>query len=92
MRTHYTNPAIQEAFVALEEMSADKKARYLAEMREKALKNKNSELGEARRQGIKETVVNLISMVLTIEQISDATGLSLEEVRSLRSAEPAGIS
>ncbi len=51
MRTHYTNPAIQEAFVALEEMSADTKARYLAEMREKALKNKNSELGAARREG-----------------------------------------
>ncbi len=32
-------------------MSADKKARYLTEMRERALKNKNSELGAARREG-----------------------------------------
>ncbi len=47
MRTHYKNPAIHGAFNLLEEMSADEKTRYLADMREKSLK-KNSGLGAAR--------------------------------------------
>ncbi|MCP4686672.1 MAG: Rpn family recombination-promoting nuclease/putative transposase [Desulfobacterales bacterium] len=97
MRTHYSNPAIQEAFVGLEEMSADEKERQLAEMRETALKNKNSELGAARRkgreEGKRETAVNLISMgTNSMEFISQATGLSLDEVRRLRNAERAGDS
>ncbi len=54
MRTHYKNPAIHNAFSLLEEMSADEKTRYLAEIREKSLKNKNSELGSARSEGRRE--------------------------------------
>ncbi len=99
MKNHFDYSAIQEALGAQEEMSADEKDRHLAEMREMALKNKNSELGAARRKGRKEglekgmekglekSAVNLISMgALPMEQISQATGLSMDEVRSLRDA------
>ncbi|MCP4686671.1 MAG: hypothetical protein GY859_01395 [Desulfobacterales bacterium] len=125
MRDHYSYSAIQEALGPQEEMSADEKERYLADMNERALKNKNSELGAARRKGIKiglkkgieegreegekiglkkgieegrkevnkKIAANMISMgAFSMEQISQATGLRMEEVRRLRNAERAGDS
>ncbi len=48
MRTQYKNPAVLKAFKTLEMLSADEKTRYLAEIREKALKNEISELSAAK--------------------------------------------
>ncbi len=94
MRTHYKNPAIHDAFNFLEEMSADEKTRYLAEIREKSLKNKNSELGAARREGRRERekgiAMNMVAMSsFSIEQISQATGLSMDEVGRLQNTRQA---
>ncbi|GAK51030.1 hypothetical protein U14_02272 [Candidatus Moduliflexus flocculans] len=53
-RHQYTNPAIRKAFMVLDELSADTEARYVVEMREKALKDEASilaELTEAREIG-----------------------------------------
>ncbi len=70
-------------------------------MREDALRNEVSMLNAARRdgkedgvkKGKKDTACNLVSMgVLSIEQISKATGLGMDEVRRLQSAKQAGAS
>jgi predicted transposase/invertase (TIGR01784 family) len=53
-RTKYTDPAIRQAFRALDRLSADAEARRLAEMREKALKDQVSALAEARDEGLRE--------------------------------------
>ena len=97
MRTSYKNPAIQKAFKMLEILSADEETRRLAEMREKALKNERSELAAAKREGIEEGMQKgimeekrnaakiLLKMgVLTMEQISEATGLDVEELQKLQ--------
>ena len=93
MRTSYKNPAIHKAFKILEALSADEETRRLAEMREKSLKNERSELAAAKRKGIEEgrmeekrnAAKTLLKMgVLSIEQISEATGLSVEELQKLQ--------
>jgi len=92
MRTHYKNPVIHKAFTVLEDMSADKKTRYLAEIREKALKNERSMMAAERKEGIKEGRLNTARMllkmgVLSPEQIEQATGLSADEIRQLQESE-----
>ncbi len=93
MRTQYKNPAIHDAFSILEELSADEKTRHLAEMREKTLINKTIELGAERREGERKgrreekeaTAMNMIAMgAFSMEQISQATRLSMDEVRKLQ--------
>ena len=81
-------------------MSADEKTRYLAEIREKALKNERSILAAERRAGFKEgfeksikeyrqnIARRLLKMgVLSPEQIAQATGLSTDEIRQLQESE-----
>jgi len=98
MRTEYKNPAIHNAFQILEMLSADEKTRHLAEVRERALKNEVSELSAAKEEGKKEgkeegkeeeklnMAKKLLSMgILTPEQISEATGLSGQEIKNLTS-------
>ncbi len=85
MRTHYKNPSVHKAFDLLEKLSADDETRRKAEIREKALMNEVSMLAAARREGEKlaarKTAKHLLSMnILTVEQIADATGLSIDEV------------
>ncbi len=93
MRTQYKNPAIHEAFNVLEELSADEKTRHLAEMREQSLINKTIEQGAARREGRRDgrreekeaTAMNMIAMgSFSMEQISQVTELSVDEVKSLQ--------
>ncbi len=89
MRAQYKNQAIHKAFGIFRDMSADEETRRLAEMREDALRNEVSMLAAAERKG--ETVKaikvaeNLLALnILTAEQISDSTGLGLDEVRELK--------
>ena len=97
MRTHYVNDKIFRAFDILETLSGDEKIRLLAAEREKALKDEASMLGAALRKGEKiglekgartkavDTAKKLLTIgVLSVEQIADATGLSLDEVRALK--------
>jgi predicted transposase/invertase (TIGR01784 family) len=89
--SYYKNPAIHKAFNILETLSADEKNRMLAEIREKALRNERSELSAAKKKGIEEGIIKgesekakktaetLLKMgVLSIEQIAEATELSIE--------------
>ena len=93
MRGTYKNPAIHKAFNILESLSADDESRYLAEMREKALKTERTELNAAVRRGMQQgelktairTAENLLKMgILTEEQIAQATGLDKKEILKIR--------
>ncbi len=97
MREHYTNPVIQKAFGVLKTISADEETRRLAEMREDALRNEVSMLNAARREGKiegeKGVALNMIALgTFSMEQISQVTGLSLDEVRRLKRAQHAEAS
>jgi predicted transposase/invertase (TIGR01784 family) len=92
-KAYYKNPMIHRAIDMLEILSNDKQIRMEAEFRERALRNKNSELNAARlegeetgiEKGIEKTAMQLILMeVLADEQISEATGLSINRIKKLR--------
>lgn len=62
--------------VKVEPFSEAEEEQYLNEAREKALKDKNT-----RMYSIKlETVKKLLKTELSIEQISEATGLTIKEI------------
>lgn len=87
MRDHYKNPAIFKAFGLLKTISVDKEIRRLAELREDALRNEASMLGEARREGVVGVALNMISTgAFSMELISQATKLSLDELWRLQGA------
>ena len=71
MQTHYTNPAIQQAFRVLEKLSADEETRRRAEIRERALKDEASLLAEAREEGREEGIKKgeLIGSIRTLQRI-----------------------
>jgi predicted transposase/invertase (TIGR01784 family) len=75
------NPQIRRAAVKLVELSADERARDLYERREKERRDER-----ARMRGVKFDIAkNLFLTNLTTDEISNATGLTYEEVESLRS-------
>ncbi len=91
MRTHYVNDKIFRAFDILGMLSGDEKIRLLTAEREKALRDEPSMLGAALRKGEQiglekgarnkafNTAKKLIAIgILSVEQIADATGLSLD--------------
>jgi len=78
MRTHYQNPAIHEAFKVLETLSADEEVRRLAEIREKALKDKNSALSAAKEEGRKEG--ELIGKIQILQRVLKCPISSREEL------------
>lgn len=88
--------AIKRAREVLEEISRDKRERYLAELREKYLLNQkriekegyNNGLKDGRSQGQKEEkekiAKNLLKLNMPIEQIKEVTGLMKEEIEKLK--------
>ncbi len=96
MKQNAANPMIRKAVGVLEGLSADEKTRLLAEMREKALKDEATFLGEARREGFErgraegksegkiEMARNLLKMGgISVEKIALAAGLTVVEVQKL---------
>ena len=82
------SPQVKQAVVRLIELSADEKARALYEAREKERRDNRAREKGARREG--ETAKafaiakKLLEIGLPIDQIVSATGLTREEVESLR--------
>ena len=54
-----------KAFDYLEMRTEADKKRYLAEMREKALKNERSELSSARREGLQQGLIEAVEALLS---------------------------
>lgn len=93
-RVRYLEMSIEEIREAKDELikiSNDKKQRELYEMRAKTLKDKVSALNEAERKGIEQgiqeatrkTALNLLKMGMRKEMISQATGLSIEQIKEI---------
>ena len=86
-----TSPAINEAWGVIKVLSGDERARAVAEAREKARMDMDSLLGDARYEGRQEgrqeeklgIASNLLRKKMPYEDIADATGLSLEEIKLL---------
>ena len=88
--------AIKRAREVLEEISRDKRERYLAGLREQYLLNQkrieeegyNDGLKDGKLQGQKEEnkkiAKNLLKLNMSIEQIEEATGLTKEEIQKLK--------
>ena len=97
MKEHYKNPMIHKALDALQALSADEKTRELAERREKALKDEAMFLKEAKKigreegrkegitEGEKKLAIRLLKKkLLTVEQIAEASDLSIQEIEKLK--------
>ena len=74
------NPQVEKAVVKLRELSADERTRDLYERREKARRD----IAAEKKWAIKQIAQNLLGMNMTLDQIVTATGLTREEVESLR--------
>lgn len=86
------NIYIQSAYNTLQVISQDEEKRMEYEAREKAIWDYNQGMLEARESGRKEgkkeekesTAKNMLAMGLPIEIITQATGLSIAQIESLR--------
>jgi predicted transposase/invertase (TIGR01784 family) len=83
-----SNPVIQKAYVELKRLSQDEEAQLLYEARQKAIRDENSRMKSAIKKSRKERDLeiakNLLKTNLPIEQISEVTGLSIEEIQKLK--------
>jgi len=78
------NPQFQNAVVKLRELSADEKARDAYERREKARRDHNMFLRNARREAVVDVARNALQKNMPIGDIADITGLTREEIESLQ--------
>ena len=93
----HENPEIEKAYDALQDLSNDEAIRHEAQQREMYLQNEmaiNEEryeqgIKKGKEQGLKESKIeiakNLLGINLPLEQISAATGLSVDEIKKLKS-------
>ncbi|WP_339221536.1 Rpn family recombination-promoting nuclease/putative transposase [Paenibacillus sp. FSL H8-0332] len=81
-------PGLEKAMDTLQYLSQDSDARRLYEARQKYLHDEASMLGSAEMAGIKkgkiEVAQNLLAMGMDHAAVAKATGLSEDEVRSIR--------
>ena len=84
--------AIQKAKEVLEEISKDKRERYLAELREKYILDQKAiedagydkGLKDGQKEEKKKIAKNLLKLNMSIEQIKEVTGLTEEEIKKLK--------
>jgi predicted transposase/invertase (TIGR01784 family) len=82
-------PELEDAVIKLVELSEDETLRALAFYREKALKDKNSQLLTAREEGLQEgmnrgrqeLINNMLAKGLSVNEISDLTGIDIHEIK-----------
>ena len=82
---------LKEAVEKLEVISGDEKMRRIAELRLKYILDKNTNIRTAREEGREEgklakqveIIKNLLKLKIPKEQISQATGLSIEEIEKI---------
>ena len=82
------SPQLRKAVGVLKELSADERNRMLYEEREKARRDVASLMGGARREGSNERALTIAHKLLNrnrpIEEIMEDTGLTREEIESLK--------
>jgi predicted transposase/invertase (TIGR01784 family) len=87
MSVSQTNPAINEAWGVIKVLSGDERARALAEYREKSRMDLEALLDDAEQKGeykgVQKVARNLLRQNMSYENIGEATGLSLDEIKRL---------
>ena len=86
------NVAFESAVCKYKQLTADERIRMIAEENEKVWKDRQAEIKYAKEEGRAEgeynqkieIAKNLLGMFIPIDQIKKATGLSKEEIESLR--------
>ena len=86
------NVAFESAVCKYKQLTSDERIRMIAEENEKAWKDRQAEIKYAKEEGRAEgeynqkieIAKNLLGMFIPIDQIKKATGLSKEEIESLR--------
>jgi predicted transposase/invertase (TIGR01784 family) len=78
------NPVVEKAVVTLRELSADERARDRYERREKARRDMASREKWAVKEKVDGIVRNALRKHMSIDDIIDITGLSCEEIESIR--------
>ena len=72
----------------LEYLSSDKKTIEIYKAREESLHERANMISSAKEEGIKEGIIatakNLLVMGMDVEMVSKATGLTIENVKSLK--------
>ena len=77
------DPYMQEAYDMLEQMSADERKRLEYEAREKAIRDYNTQMYSARKQGITDIITVMLKKGNTAETIASMTDVSLETVKEI---------
>ncbi|MGH0590639.1 Rpn family recombination-promoting nuclease/putative transposase [Bacillus mycoides] len=77
------DPVLKKAIEDWERLSSDKDFLRLYEAREKAIKDRISEIETAEEKGKKQLIKNLIKVGLPIEKVAEAAELSVEEVNEI---------
>jgi predicted transposase/invertase (TIGR01784 family) len=76
-------PMIQEAYCKLQEMSEDEANRMIYEARLKAQRDEYSRTQGALRKAREEIARNFKQLGISVEQIAQGTGLSIDEIAAL---------
>ncbi|EEL67474.1 MULTISPECIES: Rpn family recombination-promoting nuclease/putative transposase [Bacillus cereus group] len=77
------DPVLKKAIEDWERLSSDKDFLRLYEAREKAIKDRVSEIETAEEKAKKQLIKNLIKVGLPIEKVAEAAELSVEEVNEI---------
>ena len=81
------NKVIKEAKKEVEYLTGDEEVKRLAELREKWEMDRNSEIGQAKKEGISERNIqiaqNMLKDGMNLETVMKYTGLSKKEVEEL---------
>ncbi|WP_310602781.1 Rpn family recombination-promoting nuclease/putative transposase [Anaerosporobacter sp.] len=77
------SPEIYKAVGVLKELSQDERTKLLYESREKAMRDERARLQGAIENRNKEIVQKALSMGMCLEDISELTNLSLEEIKTI---------
>ena len=76
--------SLREAVEKLEVISGDEKMRRIAELRLKYILDKNTNIRTEMKIEKERISKNLLKLKIPIEQIAEATGLSIEEIKEIK--------
>ena len=79
-----SNKEIKKAMEELEEISQDKELRRIAELKDKYIRDEKNMLSHAREDVQIEIASKLLKMSMSIEKISEVTGLDEKEIIKLK--------
>ncbi|WP_270168409.1 hypothetical protein [Paenibacillus sp. SYP-B4298] len=77
-------PMLKKAMDTLKFLSQDTAARLAYDARMKALSDEHSRIEGAKTETSKEIAIRLLDRGVDLQTISEATGLSVEEIKGLR--------